>query len=50
MTHYDLDALQFFFEKYILKGAISDTGKNYAVVKTAFFEKFARRSELRDVI
>lgn len=50
VSHIDVDALHFFFEKYLMNSAISDAGKKCAVVKTAFLEKLARRPKLRDVI
>lgn len=46
LAHIDGNALAFFFVKFNLNGAIIEARKNYAVVKTAFLEKYSHCPKL----
>lgn len=49
LLHIDGDILPFFFGNFNINGAITDSGRNYGLGKTAFFEKLARRKGIQDI-
>lgn len=50
LAHFNVDAHQFFFEKFTIGSAMSDATKNYIRVKEAFLKKFAHSVEPQDII